>query len=214
MNTLDSRALRLGDCFGQRFPVVGTVRYFVTTGGIYPGAGTRSDGGHVITVKAAAKGATPQQHNVVVMRKGSALAVSPAELEIAAGDGVLWHTMDASLAGFHVEGAGEGFQFDSAKIKQDAVYTHVFGTAGVYEWSDPNGSGAAGSVEVQSASPCNDTEREEWFATLQRPAGFEIEGKAVKPKRVKITVGQTVFWSIQKSGGLAIADVRFVSKPC
>jgi plastocyanin len=215
MNTLDSRTLRLGDCFGQRFPTAGSVRYFVTTGGIYPGAETREDddGGYLITVKPAPKGGAPNQHNVVVSRKDGALVVTPPELEIEAGDGVLWHTTDATLAGFHVSGAGKNFRFDSARIQQDALYTHVFGLPGVYEWRDPNGSGAAGSVEVESVSPCNDEERDEWFEVLKKPAGFEIEGKVTKPAKVKITVGQTVFWSIQKSAGMAITDVRFAAMP-
>lgn len=212
MNTLDSRTLRLGDCFGQRFPTAGSVRYFVTAGGIYPGAETRSEGGYLITVKAG-KGASPNQHNVVVSRKDNELVVTPAELEIQVGDGVLWHTTDASLAGFHVSGASKDFKFDSARIQEDAVYTHVFGVPGVYDWSDPNGGGAAGSVEVENATPRNDEEREEWYEMLKKPAGFEIQGKVTKPKKVKITVGQTVFWSIQKSPGMAITDVRFAGSP-
>lgn len=214
MNTLDSRTLRLGDCFGQRFPKPGSVRYFVTTGGIYPGADTRSEGGYVIKVKAAPKGAAPKQYNVTVSRKDNALVVTPDELEIQAGDGVLWFTTDSSLAGFHVSGAGDGFKFDSALMQQDALYTHVFGVPGVYEWSDPNGSGAAGSVEVENVGPCNDKERDEWFERLKIPAGFEIAGKVTKPRKVKITVGQTVFWSIEKSAGVAITDVRFAKMPC
>jgi plastocyanin len=218
MNTLDSRTLRLGDCFGQRFPTAGSVRYFVTAGGIFPGAETRSDGGYLINVKPAPKGGAPNQHNVVVSRKDNALVVTPAELEIQVGDGVLWHTTDASLAGFQVSGAGQDskskdFRFDSARIQQDALYTHVFGVPGMYEWTDPNGSGAAGSVEVESATPRNDEERDRWYEMLKKPAGFEIQGKVTKPRKLKITVGQTVFWSIQKSTGMAITDVRFVPTP-
>jgi plastocyanin len=213
MNTLDSRTLRFGDCFGQRFQKAGSVRYYVTMGGICPPAEMRSDEGYLITVKPAAKGAkaSPKQYNVVVSRKDGALVVTPTSLEIDAGDGVLWHAGDASVTGFRVSGEGEGFSFDSAKIQQAAVYTHVFGVPGVYQWKDPNGTGVTGTVEVASVAPCNDEEREKWYEILKKPAGFEIAGKSSKPERLKITVGQTVFWSIDKSSGVAITDSNLVA---
>src|SRR6516162_7558235 len=109
MNDLDSRFLRLGDCFAQKFSWPGSYRYTVTTaaGACLP----VSEGAYTILVKprsAGGKGGQHRQHNAVVKQEGATLVADPAELEIEAGDMVLWHTPDATTPGFAVVGEGEG----------------------------------------------------------------------------------------------------------
>jgi plastocyanin len=213
MHTLDSRSLRLGDCFGQRFPVPGEVRYFVSPGELVPSAGSRSEGGYLINVLPAASGKDVAQHNVVVSLKDGSLTVSPEKLEIRAGDGVLWHTTDPAVNGFHVAGAGPKFHFNSASIQDDALYTHVFGVPGRYEWLDPNGSGISGTINVETFAAKSARERDQWFEILKKPGAIKIKGKSSSPASVKIVVGQTVFWSISDSPGVAIIDKRFSRAP-
>ena len=215
MNTLDSRYLSAGDCFGQKFPVAGEVRYFLSAGGeLVPTADKRSDGGFLIQVRPAPSGAKSQQHNVQVTRNENGLEASPATLEIQAGDGILWYTTDSTIAGFHVAGAGMEFRFSSARIEKDAMYTHAFGVPGKYEWCDPNGSGIHGTVEVDNAIHRNADERSQWYESLKKPATFEIKNHKSSPESVKIVVGQTVFWSISDSPGIAITDDRLLpSRP-
>ncbi len=215
MNALDSRSLRVGDCFGQKFPVADKVRYFISAGGeLVPAAEEREDGGFVIHVKPAAKGGATEQHNVQVTRQGNTLKPSSAELEIHAGDGVLWYTTDASVGGFHVAGAGEKFKFSSACIEKDAVYTHVFGVPGKYEWSDPHGSGLHGHIEVEEVKVTCTEDRSRWYESLKKPASFEVKDGKSSPKSVKIVVGQTVFWSIGNCKGVAITDTQLQSQAC
>lgn len=213
MHTLDSRSLRLGDCFGQRFSTPGEVRYFISPGELFPSAGTHEEGGYLIKVKPAAEGVAAQQHNVVVGLDCGSLTVDPPALEIHAGDGVLWHTLDAQVSGFHVAGVGDNFQFNSARIQNDAVFTHAFGVPGRYEWVDPNGSGVGGTIDVEALGEKSTDERDHWFEMLKKPAGIKIKGKAASPASVCIVVGQTVFWSIADSGGVAIADKRLSRFP-
>lgn len=209
MNSLDSRSLRIGNCFGQRFTVPGEVRYFLSPGGaLVPAADQRSEGGFVINVKPAAGKA--EQHNVQVIRKGKSLEPSPAKLEIQEGDGVLWYTTDSTIGGFHVTGAGKGFHFNSAFIEKEAIFTHVFGVPGKYEWRDAFGSGIKGSVVVESVSCAGSEDRNKWYESLKKPATFEVKGGKSSPESVKIVVGQTVFWSISDSNGLAISDSRLL----
>ncbi len=208
MHTLDSRSLRLGDCFGQKFPVPADIRYFVSAAELLPRAENRTEGGHIIKVLPAVEGSEPQQHNVVVARNQGQLTVEPSRLEIHAGDGVLWHTTDPEVAGFHVAGSGEDFQFNSARIRGEAVFTHAFGVPGRYEWIDPNGSGVGGTIEVEAMTCKGSEERDRWFEMLKKPAGIKIKGKKSSPAAVSITVGQTVFWSITDSPGVAILDKR------
>ena len=211
MNTLDSRSLRTGDCFGQKFSVPGEVRYFVSAGGeLVPEARQRSEGGYILQVVKAASGAKSKQHNVHVTRKGNTLEASPAKLEIQAGDGVLWYTTDPTVTGFHVAGAGKEFHFSSACIETNAVYTHVFGVPGTYEWRDPHGTSIHGKVEVANVIHRNSDERSQWYESLKQPATFEIKGGKSSPASVKIVVGQTVFWSITDSKGVAITDSQLL----
>lgn len=210
MHTLDSRSLGVGNCFGQKFPVAGEVRYFVSAGALFPSAEKQTDGGYVIDVLPPAKGAQAQQYNVSVSMKDGELTVSPEKLQIHAGEGVLWHTTDPAVAGFQVSGAGKGFRFDSASIQDDAVYTHAFGVPGKYEWTDPNGSGVGGTIEVESVNMKSGKDRDAWFETLQKAGAIKIKGKASSPANVKIVVGQTVFWSVTESAGVAITDRRLV----
>jgi plastocyanin len=212
MNTLDSRSLRIGDCFGQRFTTPGEVRYFLSAGTeLIPAAQHHSDDGHLIRVNPAVSGAMPQQHNVHVVRKGHTFQPSIVELEIRAGDGVLWYTTDASIVGFHVAGAGETFHFSSASLQKDAIYTHVFGSPGKYEWRDPSDSGLYGSIEVEAVLHHSSEERAAWYESLKKPATFEIKGRESSPSSVKIVVGQTVFWSIDGCEGVAITDSQLLS---
>jgi len=211
MNALDSRSLRTGNCFGQKFSAPGEVRYFLSVGGeIVPAADQRYEGGFTISVKPAAAGAKSQQHNVHVTRKGNTLEPSPAKLEIQAGEGVLWYTTDPAVAGFHVAGASKDFHFSSACIEKDAMFTHAFGVPGKYEWRDPHGSGIHGCVEVENAVPSCSEERNAWYESLKKPAAFEVKGGKSSPEKVKIVVGQTVFWSINESKGVAITDSRLL----
>jgi plastocyanin len=211
MNALDSRSLRTGNCFGQKFSVPGEIRYFLSAGGeMVPTADQRSEGGFVIHVKPAAAGANAQQHTVQVTRNGNALEPSPSKLEIYAGEGVMWYTTDPTVSGFHVAGASKDFKFSSACIEKDAVFTHAFGVPGKYEWRDPHGSGIHGCVEVENAAPVSCEERRQWYESLMKPAAFEVKGGKSSPESVKIVVGQTVFWSISESRGVAITDNRLL----
>ena len=209
MHTLDSRSLRVGNCFGQKFPVAGTVRYFISAGAMIPSAATRTEGGYLIEVMPAGSG-QPKQYNVAVTMKDGALTVSPEKLQIYAGEGVLWHTTDPAVAGFQVAGVGKGLHFDSASIQNDAVFTHAFGVPGKYEWTDPNGSGVGGTIDVEAPEMKTPDDRDAWFETLKKPGAIKIKGKSSSPANVKITVGQTVFWSVTESSGVAITDRRLV----
>lgn len=210
MHTLDSRSLGVGNCFGQKFPVAGKVRYFVSAGALFPSAEKQTEGGYVIEVLPPGKGAQAQQYNVSVSLKDGALTVSPDKLQIHAGEGVLWHTTDPAVAGFQVSGAGKGFRFDSASIQDDAVFTHAFGVPGKYEWTDPHGSGVGGTIEVEPVDLKRPKDRDQWFETLQKAGAIKIKGKSSSPANVKIVVGQTVFWSVTASPGVAITDRRLV----
>lgn len=213
MNSLDSRALRLGDCFAQQFPTPGQIRYFVGTGTLFPGVHTRASEveGLLIEVKPKSPGAAAaKQYNVVVKTSGNALAVDPERLSIEAGDAVLWYTADPAVAGFVVAGEGPNFRFDSARITNGAIYTHAFGSPGRHEWVDANGGPVSGAVDVRPVDVKTAEDRDRWYEILKKPAAFEIKGDKATPAAVEITVGQTVFWSVTGSAGIGITDARLV----
>ncbi len=210
MNTLDSRSLNPGDCFAQKFTVPGEVRYFVATGGGIAGVPTRAaqKEGFLIEVRSKSPSGAGAQHTVTVRREQGELKVEPEHLTIEIGDFVLWHTADGSVGGFTVAGEGSNFSFSSARIANDAIYTHAFGVPGRYEWVDLVGGQVAGVVYVQAPDVKTVEDQNRWYEILAQPASFEISGHNLKPKSVNIVVGQTVFWSIQKTSGVSITDAR------
>lgn len=212
MNTLDSRSLRLGDCFAQKFLAEGEVRYFVSAGSDIIGTRARAGlkEGFVVEVGPRQSGRSDRQHNITVTRKGNELTVDQAKLSIEVGDFVLWHTQDASVGGFSVAGEGPKLSFSSSRILGDAVYTHAFGAPGRYQWVDPLGGKLTGVVEVQAFEPKTHEDHNRWYEMLTKPEGFEITAEDSRPKSVEIVVGQTVFWAVQKTGGVAITDARLV----
>lgn len=211
MNTLDSRSLGPGDCFAQKFAVPGEVRYFVSSGGGIAGVPAQAarKEGFVIDVRAKSAAAQSAQHTVLVRRENNELTVEPEKLTIDAGDFVLWYTSQGSVGGFSVAGEGPNFSFSSARMVSDAIYTHAFGTPGRYEWVDLLGGHVAGVVNVQALEAKTVEDQNRWHEMLAQPASFEISGGNLKPQSVDIVVGQTVFWSVQKTGGISITDARF-----
>jgi len=92
MNSLDSRHLRVGDTFAQRFTTPGTYRYTVgVTGSLTDGG----DGSFTIKVGEDA-GAAPKTYYVGVLFANGAFGVDKETVEIARNDVVMWSTAAAA----------------------------------------------------------------------------------------------------------------------
>lgn len=212
MDTLDSRSLSYIDCFAQRFPTAGKVHYRLSTlaGACLP---VGDDGEFSIEVKARSdKGGEPEQHNVQVFKKGNKFVAEPSHLEIRAGDMVLWNTPDPGVSGYVVVGEGAGGKFSSSALSEEALFTHAFGTPGEYKWVDANKGKLSGVVVVRSLDTKNKDECQKWLSALEQGSVIVIEGDTVRPKKVEILAGQTVFWAVQKAAGISITDARLVAK--
>lgn len=210
MNTLDSRALRLGDCYAQKFPTPGEMRYAVHAGSHAAGGayGDGDDERYRIEVKPKKRDGAGKQHNVAVKRGRTGLAVEPEKLEIEAGDTVLWYTTDPDVGGFSVEGSSKEFSFGNNALRSEAIYTHAFGTAGPVEWVDARNGKVAGRVDVRPVEIRSERERQRWYEALAKGAAFEIRDGKATPERVEVTVGQTVFWKVWDGEGISIVDKR------
>jgi plastocyanin len=212
MDTLDSRSLRYIDCFAQKFATPGHVHYRISTlaGACLP---VGDEGEFTIDVKARAeKSGESQQHDVQVRREGNKFVADPPHLEIHAGDMVLWNTPDPGVTGYVVVGRGSGGKFDSSALNSDAVFTHAFGTPGEYEWVDANKGKISGVIHVLSLDPKDKEQCQKWLATLEQGSLITIEGDSVRPEKIEILTGQTVFWAVQKAPGISITDSRLVVK--
>jgi plastocyanin len=207
MNQLDSRALAFTDCFAQRFENPGEVTYEVVHA-----AGAMIDlkerPFRIEVAPAGGDSREAEQHDVVVRWAGRTFAVEPAELKIAAGEVVLWHTPDAKAPGFLVRGAGPDGDFSSAALGQNAVYTHAFGLAGDYRWVDANGSRVGGQVRVREVDGKDKRAMGTWANAIAKPTLVTISGDRVEPEQVRIYVGQTVFFAVEKAPGVTITDSR------
>jgi plastocyanin len=211
MITLDSRSLRFGDCYAQTFPTAGEIRCVVTAPGAFASPSTSHHG--ILTIRVAesnAKSAKQKHHAVVVRRDGANLVPEPSNLQINAGDIVVWHTQDQSLAGFAVVGEGPKFHLNSMAFTEGAFYTHAFGLPGQYKWIDANSGRVGGVVDVKNPTVIGSQSHAKWLKTLEQPKTFEIAGNRIRPERVSIHVGQTVVWKIDRATGITITDARLV----
>ena len=91
IDTLDSRALRRTDCFGQRFMRAGSYAYNICPAHSHAISG---DQPFTITVKEGAKNGKMKQHNVLINRRESRFDAAPHDLTIHVGDLVLWNCVD------------------------------------------------------------------------------------------------------------------------
>jgi len=211
MNTLDSRCLRLGDCYAQKFARQGEFRYTVSAGA-YQTACSATDSGETysITVQDGHESREPKQHIVTVSRGKGGLTVDTPSLTVGEGDTVLWYTTDGTL-GFSVSGSGPELQFGNGALKAEAIYTHAFGVDGDVQWADPAHGDIGGSVHVGSAVCKSDAERDQWLERLAQPAAFEIRDGRVLTESADIVVGQTVFWKVWDGDGMAVVDKRLIA---
>lgn len=170
---------------------------------------------HQFTIEVRSRESKDQegnQHHVRVERRAGKLVAEPQRVVIAPGDVVIWNTQDSSIPGYVVRGTGGARKFGSDALESGSVYTHAFGLPGEYHWVDPQGGSAQGVVEVKPVDGCDDNAAARWREKLGEGVVIVVNGKKASPAKVKILVGQTVFWAIEKASGAAITDARLVSK--
>jgi plastocyanin len=219
MNSLDSRFLRLGDCFAQKFSKPGTFKYIVTAG--TGSCLSAAEGEYTIVVTSGSSGkakgkekksSESGQQNVVVRLKDGSLVAEPTRLEISVGDTVLWHTPDAATPGFAVIGEGKEGSFSSGALAVEAVYSHAFGVPGKYQWVDAHGSSLRGEIIVEQMEVKQRDDCRKWIDSLSKGTLIHVVGGKAEPSKVKIIAGQTVFWAVEKAAGISITDSRLVRK--
>jgi len=215
--TLDSRFLRVGDCFAQRFSTPGTFRYALSPLPSSLAAHHDEPPRLAVVVAAGESVADPKQHHakddhdrrthaVTVSLSNGTLEASPAILEITAGDVVVWGPDRSVTFGFRVRGRLGEQTVDSAALHTESVFTHAFGLPGTYEWVDANGSGLHGRVEVVSPANMGVDDVERWLATLQEGTLVHVTGHRAEPEAVQIVLGQTVVWAVEEAPGVTITD--------
>jgi plastocyanin len=207
MNSLDSRFLRFADTFAQSFAQPG--RYSYDLGLPLPNRIRSADAPFTINVRAArSNNPEGRQHNVSVRSDGGRLKADPPTLEIEAGDAVLWSAATPSTPGFCISGHSETDSFSSAAIAREALYTHAFGSPGVFEWEDANGHRVSGKVVVTMPPTGSAREMGSYKDRLSQATLVVISGERVEPPQVEVVVGQTVFFAVERAEGITITDRR------
>jgi plastocyanin len=209
MNTLDSRFCRDGDTFAQKFSQPGQYIYDFNLPGL--NLLNKESGRFSISVTGAGDSKKAgKQHYVIVRQREKVLEAEPAKLEIETGDVVLWSTNDPSTAGFSISGHSNKDSFSSASLVREALYTHAFGTPGEIVWEDANGHRLSGKVIVKMPSTKSEKEMDAFKETLKQGTLVMIRGDKVEPAQVEISVGQTVFFAVEKAAGITITDRRLM----
>jgi hypothetical protein len=132
--------------------------------------------------------------------------VSPGELAIIAGDFVLWSADSQSVPHYAI--LGEGTAFASDRLLGQSLYTHIFGTAGDYEWVDAHGSAVSGRVSVAGPRGGDQASMREWQAASAQPALILIKDGRAQPAELRIVVNQQVFFAVEDGPGITVTDKR------
>ncbi|NCT85114.1 MAG: hypothetical protein GXC94_18350 [Comamonadaceae bacterium] len=209
LDTLDSRALRAVDCYGQRFMREGAYAYHVLPAG---GGAMNLDRPFKIDVATRKSDGKMKQHHVALRWDGKVFMPELQELRIEAGDLVSWNCPDQKAPAFEVAG-DKGF-FGSSALVNECGYSHAFGLPGIYRWSDANGSGLAGVVRVKEVRCEKREDLAHWRAALSKAALVMIDHGKAEPAEVDIVVGQTVYFAIVTGPGITITDSRLVAAQC
>jgi plastocyanin len=207
MNSLDSRFCRVGDTFAQKFSQAGRYTYDFNLPGL--NQLDNQTGRFTISVgKADDKKAEAKQHFVTVRVADKKLVADPPNVEIAAGDVVLWNTNDQSTPGFSVSGHSEKDSFNSAALAREALYSHAFGSPEEIEWTDMNGHGLHGKITVRMPSTKSQKEMDDFKGLLTTGTVVTIRDGKAEPAQLSVMVGQTVFFAVEKAEGITITDRR------
>ena len=204
-NVLDSRSIGLGDAFGQRFMKEGTYRYHV----LRPGGGQMCDEfPHEITVNRSESDREMHQETVLVGAKELEFYPDRRQIEIHAGDLVIWAPANSDVSRFEV--TGEQKFFGSATLKNECGYSHAFGLAGDYRWRDAYGGKARGVVRVKQPKVDTPARIERWQRKLANAQLVMINDGKVEPAEVDIEMGQTVYFAIVNGDGISVTDERLL----
>ncbi|MFL1897502.1 hypothetical protein ACJWDR_00215 [Streptomyces tauricus] len=210
MSALDSRALTYLDSFGQRFSHPGRTHYAL--GGPLAACVETDELPFTITVERAEPGEAQRQHDVAVGHSRGSFTIGTPNLEITAGDVVVWHATASGTPPYAVWGADESQgTFSSASLRDAAFYSHVFGAVGEYHWQDANGGPARGVVRVRDVDSRDRKACEQWREELRQGSVVAVEGNTVSPSEVSVVVGQTVVFAVAGSEGLSVTDTTLTS---
>ena len=203
LDTLDSRALRRTDCYGQRFMKPGSYPY-----NIVPAHGALVSSERPFTVRVREGVIRPGivQHELAVGTDKGRFRLADPELVIDVGDMVLWNCNERGAQPFAV--VGEHTFFNSYRLVNESGYSHAFGTAGDFHWIDAHGSGLEGRVRVKDPGCKCEADLQRWREMVARGTLVTINSGKAEPAEIDIVIGQTVFFLVIKGPGISITDAR------
>jgi plastocyanin len=204
LDTLDSRALRRTDCYGQRFMRAGTYAYHVL-----PSGGQHVDPERPYIVRVTERKDDKAQMNQLTLTltwNGRDFVPDKREVSVNAGDLVVWNCPTPGAPPYEV--VGEKDFFNSARMVNECGFSHAFGFPGTYTWGDAFGSGLGGTIRVRDPGCRTQADLAKWRAGLTRATLVMIANGKAEPAEVDITVGQTVYFAIVTGKGISITDRR------
>jgi plastocyanin len=207
LDTLDSRALRRTDCYGQRFMKTGTYAYNILP---VHGHCVTSERPFAIQVVDSKKKGEMRQHTIIVRTDKGRFVIEEEKLTIEAGELVMWNCVDPQAVPYVVAGDKEFFTSD--RLVNECGYSHAFGLPGEYRWADAYGSGLAGVVRVKNADCKDKADFSRWQQMLAKGTIVMVNNGKAEPREVDIVIGQTVFFAVVKGPGISITDEQLLAR--
>jgi plastocyanin len=211
---LDSRALRLTDCFGQRFMRPGEYRYALAASGAGDAVDELPFVVRAVETTTKGKPVAPTgigQTTLDVHWDGRRFVPDRPDVTVQVGDMVMWHGSDLAGRPFVVRGEKEFFASD--RLLNESGYSHVFSAPGAYTWADAYGSGLRGVVHVALPAVRTQEDVAKWRSRLATGTVVTIAGDKAEPAEVKVVLGQTVFFVVTKGSGISITDTDLLAAP-
>jgi hypothetical protein len=100
--------------------------------------------------------------------------------------------------------------FNSYRIVHECGYSHAFGTAGDYRWTDAYGSGLSGAIRVRDPDCRTDSDLKRWREALAEGTLVTITDSKADQSELEILVGQTIFFLVVTGPGISITDERLI----
>jgi plastocyanin len=129
----------------------------------------------------------------------------PSDIEIVAGDFVLWNKISKEGGSYSISGyLDDKMAFNSRQLNSETAYMHMFLIPGEYQYVNglDNQKEKAAIIRVLPAK----MEKAKWLELLSKPNIVNYDRGAFSPPEIEVVPGSTVIWHINGDHPITIIN--------